>query len=169
MDAADLKLRLLDADDSFEELTEILHLAYAPLAERQLHFYATHQGPDVTQKRALQGECWVGEVNGRLACTITLVPPERTEGCGWYERADVAKFTQFGVHPEFKGQGVGSNLLDLVERRAREMGATELALDTAETADDLIATYERRGYRPVDRVDRRPTVNYRSVVLSKRL
>jgi DNA-binding winged helix-turn-helix (wHTH) protein len=44
----------------------------------------------------------------------------------------------------------------------------ELALDTAETADDLIAFYTRRGYRFVDHV-RWDAVNYRSVVLSKRL
>jgi ribosomal protein S18 acetylase RimI-like enzyme len=77
-------------------------------------------------------------------------------------------FSQFGVEPGLQRRGIGSILLDLVERRARETGAGELALDTAEGAAHLIKLYEKRGYRFVEHADWEKT-NYRSVVLSKRL
>jgi GNAT superfamily N-acetyltransferase len=47
-------------------------------------------------------------------------------------------------------RGIGSRLMELVEVRAREMGAAELALDTSERANDLITMYEP-GAPPADR------------------
>jgi hypothetical protein len=55
-----------------------------------------------------------------------------------------------------------------VERRAREKGVAELALDTSEHAEGLIAKYTRRGYRFIEYA-KWDSVNYRSVILSKRL
>jgi hypothetical protein len=48
------------------------------------------------------------------------------------------------------------------------MGASHLALDTSEHATALIMYYETRGFRFVERV-RYPDVNYRSVIMAKRL
>ena len=56
--------------------------------------------------------------------------------------------------------------MDFVEQRAADLGATEIALDTAEPAAHLIAFYEARGYRLVGHKQRRHT-NYRSAILSK--
>lgn len=58
--------------------------------------------------------------------------------------------------------------MDLAEQRARERGATWIAIDTSEHAMELIATYRRRGYEIVDSAQWDVT-NYRSVVLAKRL
>ena len=57
--------------------------------------------------------------------------------------------------------------MDWAEARACETGAAEIALDTAETADDLIRFYSRRGYRFIEHVNWGDAVNYRSVVMSK--
>jgi DNA-binding winged helix-turn-helix (wHTH) protein len=54
------------------------------------------------------------------------------------------------------------------EALARSWGMRELALDTSERAPELIATYERRGYRVVGEVGR-DIVNYRRVLMSKSL
>jgi GNAT superfamily N-acetyltransferase len=161
-------LRLLGPVDDIATLTALLHRAYAPLAARGLRYLASHQDNATTRRRISGGECWLAEAAGRLIGTITLRDAHRTNGCPWYDRPDVASFGQFAVDPLWQGRGVGSRLVDRVERRARENGVAELALDTAETADDLIAFYTRRGYRFVDHV-RWDAVNYRSVVLSKRL
>jgi len=56
--------------------------------------------------------------------------------------------------------------MDMVENRARALGAAELALDTAEGAHALIERYTKRGYRFVGYADWRPRTNYRSVILS---
>jgi len=164
-----LVLRLLEPYDSLAELTELLHRAYASLVEMGFRYWASHQSEASTAERVGSGECYVGVLQGRLAATITLVPPGKSHGASWYERPDVAKVQQFAVEPGLQRRGIGSALMDLVESRAREMGAAEVALDTAEGADHLIRMYEARGYRLVDHADWRPQVNYRSVILSLKL
>lgn len=165
-----VEVRRLAAGDSFAELTELLHAAYAPLAAAGMRFWATHQDEETTRKRAQEGECWVAveTATGRLVGTIALRLPGTAKGCAWFERADVAVCGQFGVTPELKGRGLGAALMHAVVERARELGATELAGDTAETATHLLAMYERWGFRRVGHVQW-DAVNYRSVILSKRL
>ncbi len=168
-----IELRPLSDDDSFEELTDLLHRAYAPLAARGMAYVATHQGPGVTRDRCSRGETWIGEQDGRLVATITLearahdVNP--AAGGEHYQQPGIAKFQQFAVDPALKGTGLGSRMMDLVEQRAKELGAAELALDTSVHAVGLIDMYERRGYRFVGNIDWRPTTNYLSVVLSRRV
>lgn len=159
-------VRRLAPGDSFEELTALLHAAYAPLAARGMRYTASYQTVDVTRRRAERGECWIAERNGSIVGTVTLAPPGEGHGPEWYGRPGHAKFEQFGVHPDAKGRGVGRRLIEHVEARARDLGATEIACDTSEHAADLIAWYASRGYRRVGTHDWRPHVNYLSVVLS---
>lgn len=165
-----VEIRPLAPSDSFAEMTALLHAAYAPLAAAGMRFWATHQDEAATRKRAGEGECWVAveTSSGRMVGTITLRRPGTSKGCPWFERADVAVCGQFGVAPELKGRGLGAALMRVVEERARELGASELAGDTAETAHHLIAMYERWGFRRVGYAQWEQ-VNYRSVLLSKRL
>jgi GNAT superfamily N-acetyltransferase len=165
-----VEIRPLAPADSFAEMTALLHAAYAPLAAAGMRFWATHQDEAVTRERATEGECWVAVETGtgRMVGTIALRLPGTAKGCAWFERADVAVCGQFGVAPEWKGRGLGAALMRVVEERAREMGAAELAGDTAESADHLLAMYERWGFRRVGHVQW-DGVNYRSVLLSKRL
>ena len=86
----------------------------------------------------------------------------------YYRRPGVANFGRLAVLPESQGRGYASRLLDFAEARARELGYEELALDTSENADRLIAIYSARGYRLVDH-HQWPEKNYRSVILAKRL
>lgn len=162
-------LRRLREDDDLVELTALLHAAYAPLAQAGMKFYASHQPVEATAQRAAKGECWVALVEGRLVGTITLIPPDRPGEIPLYEPPTVAVIGQFGVHPDCKGLGLGRALIDKAEERALALGAEEVALDTSEHAHALIALYTRRGYRQVGEADWRPTTNYLSVVLSKRL
>ena len=168
-----VNLRPLVERDSFEEITELLHRAYAPLAALGMAYVATHQNADVTRDRCSRGETWVGERDGRIVATITLEHRARdvhpTSGGDLYRQPGIAKFQQFAVEPTLKGTGLGGRMMDLVERRAKESGALELALDTSVHAAGLIAMYERRGYRFAGNIDWRPHTNYLSVVLSKRL
>lgn len=157
-------------EDDLLALTELLHRAYAPLAARNLQFVATHQAPDVTRSRLNRGEGWVGELRGSVVATVTLIPPAVPGGgAPWFARPGIAKFAQLAVDPDHKGQRLGVELMDFVERRAMEFGADEIALDTAVPATDLRDMYRARGYRHVAYCDYRPDVNYPSVVMSKDL
>jgi len=163
----DITIRPLNERDSLDELTDLLHRAYRPLAEAGLRYLATHQDVEMTRRRIAKGECYVGALADRLVATITFVPARSAGGAPWYDRPDVASFTQFCVEPDLTRRGIGSMLLDLVEERARATGAAEIACDTAEPATHLIELYERRGYRSVAQTDWRPVTNYTSVILSK--
>ena len=59
-------------------------------------------------------------------------------------------------------------MMDHIEAGSRDLGYTELALDTSEKAKRLIELYTRRGYRLVDH-HQWPEKSYRSVILSKSL
>jgi GNAT superfamily N-acetyltransferase len=86
----------------------------------------------------------------------------------YYRRPGVAVASQFAVAPRLQRRGIGAALMRKVEERAREIGASEIAVDTAEPAQHLVALYERWGYVRVDDVQWGHT-NYRSIILAKRL
>lgn len=163
-----VELRLLDPAEPVSQLTGLLHRAYARLAAMGLQYMATNQPDAVTRDRAASGECWVAVVEGGIVATILFKATNRTIGSPWLDRPEVASIGQFAVAPEWQGTGLGARLLDLAERRATETGAEEIALDTAEPADHLIALYHRRGYRLIECVQWSHT-NYRSVIMSKPL
>lgn len=119
-------------------------------------------------ERGGRGECGVVCHGRAIVGTILFQDAESTSGCPWYGLPGVASAHQFAVEPLFQGMGLGRRLLDLAERRARETGAREIALDTAEGAAHRIAKCQRRGYRFVDRVQWE-TTNDRSVVMSKEI
>jgi GNAT superfamily N-acetyltransferase len=160
--------RYLSVTDDVEEITEMLHDAYAPLKAAGMNFVASHQDAETTKRRMAAGETIVAVGEGGLVGVITLREAARTRGSPFYDRPDVALFGQFAVRPAQQRSGIGSNLISLVEQRAEEKGVGELALDTSERAVDLIALYERKGYRFVEYIQW-PDVNYRSMIFAKRL
>lgn len=166
--ASTLTIRLLTSNDSLEDVTKLLHRAYAKHAENGLHYLATSQNINQTRKRIKNAECYVVEKNHRLVGTFCLWAPERTSGLPWYDLPEVAKATQIAVDADCQGLGIGRTMFQYMERRALEMGAVELALDTSHKAVDLVDTYFRYGYKIVH-YTYWPNTNYRSVVLSKRL
>ena len=164
----DIVIRLVDDSDSMKEITDLLHLAYRTLAEMGFRYNATHQSEEVTRRRFDRGEGYVVLKREKLIGTITMYYPRKGDGPRWYERPDVAKFGQFAVEPDLQKRGIGSAMLEFIEERAIETGAVELALDTAEGADNLIKFYMKRGYRFIEYADWE-SPNYRSVIMSKTL
>jgi GNAT superfamily N-acetyltransferase len=159
-------IRRLTEHDSLDDLTELLHRAYAQLADMGLKFVATYQDVEVTRKRIAKGICLVAVLDDQIVGTITFYPKEIGKPTPWMERPDVAVIGQMGVEPSLQGQGIASMLMQAAEDCARDNGAAELALDTAEPATHLIAWYTRLGYRFIEYMQWDVT-NYRSVVMSK--
>ena len=167
--APNIKVRPLGDQDSLEELTGLLHRAYAPLADAGFKFLATHQDVATTRERAQSGWCLVAERARALVGTPTLYRPLADTPCDYYRREGILVFGQFGVEPALQGHGIGRALLKAAEALALQLGALELTLDTAEGALSLIAMYERWGFEKVATADWRPTTNYLSVVMASRL
>ncbi|MGV9558378.1 GNAT family N-acetyltransferase [Streptomyces sp. NPDC003401] len=73
--------------------------------------------------------------------------------CQLEHRGEHAYFGMFAVSPTVQGGGLGRTVLEEAERRARaEWGATEMHMTVISVRDDLIAWYERRGYRRTGRM-----------------
>jgi len=161
-------VRPFAAGDSIAELTSLVHRAYAVLGAMGLNYTAVDQDDAVTQRRADRGTCFVAVDGTVIVGTITVYPPGRLTVCEWYRRRGTAVFGQFAVLPGHQRGGIGARLLERAEQCARELGATDLACDTAQPAAHLIEWYTRRGYRPVDQVQWEGKT-YSSVVLSKPL
>ena len=163
-----LKLRHFEESDSIDELTSLLHRAYARLGKMGLNYTAVDQTPEVTAKRIQGGNCFVVTAESKLVGTIVAKPTYAQSECEYFTRSGVAAAHQFAVDPDHQGSGIGRMLLERAEQWAKESGYKELAMDTAEQATHLIELYTRLGYRHVGWVQW-PGKVYRSVVLSKYL
>lgn len=164
---APFQIRALAPSDSIEKLTELLHAAYAQLAALGFNYTAVDQTEEVTRRRILGGECYVACDDNEIIGTIMFYPRARG-GCAWLERPDVAGVGQLGILPSWQRRGIGTALMAWSEKRARSIGATEIALDTSEGATHLIRWYTALGYRQVDIVQWNGKT-YRSLILSKTL
>jgi ribosomal protein S18 acetylase RimI-like enzyme len=93
----------------------------------------------------------VGELVGRGGSRILLGERDgRLLVCAHIEQrgAKVAYFGMFSVSPDLQGAGVGRAMLAEAERIARdEWRSTEMQMTVISIRDELIAWYERRGYR----------------------
>jgi ribosomal protein S18 acetylase RimI-like enzyme len=81
---------------------------------------------------------------------LTVDDTGQLAACCQVERRDdgVAYFGMFAVRPAAQGSGVGGDLLAEAERYARtEYDATHLEMTVIGQRSELIAWYERRGYR----------------------
>ncbi|MEQ5843854.1 GNAT family N-acetyltransferase [Paraburkholderia acidicola] len=133
--------------DSFDELTAMLHRAFARLGEMGLNCTCVDQPVSITQARALSGDCHVAVCDGRIVGTMTLYAPDRDSPCELYRQNDVASVRQIGVEPEWQSRGIGAFMLAFAEHWAATRGYAELALDTPQPAAHLIAFYRRQGFR----------------------
>lgn len=155
-------------EDSIEAITVLLNRGYAGLAERGLRYVASWQTPEMTLERIRMGTCFLALDGSKIVGTVMLYPTAEDAGCELYMQPGVFHFGKFAVDPDRRGEGIGRMLFDTIEATARDQGAEILACDTAEPATDLIAMYERWGFKIVGKQDYTLT-NYISVVLAKPL
>jgi ribosomal protein S18 acetylase RimI-like enzyme len=72
--------------------------------------------------------------------------------CQLEHRGDHAYFGMFAVSPRLQGAGLGKRIIAEAERQARlAWGATQMHMTVISVREDLIAWYERRGYRRTGR------------------
>lgn len=150
------------------ELTEMLHEAYKPLADRGFRYSATHQPPETTLKRLKYFESFLAYWNGQLVGTIALMKWKSDSPCEYYRKEGIYHFGQFAVRPKFQGLGIATRLLLVIEERVKQLGGKELALDTAEAAVELIEMYQRHGFRAVSTTKWEST-NYLSIIMTKEI
>ncbi|MEU3486747.1 GNAT family N-acetyltransferase [Streptomyces massasporeus] len=73
--------------------------------------------------------------------------------CQLEHQGDHAYFGMFAVSPQLQGAGLGKVIIAEAERQARAAwGVREMQMTVISVRDDLIAWYERRGYRRTGRM-----------------
>ncbi len=106
-------------------------------------------------ERAADGQAFAD----RLGKNITILVEQDGEILGFASLAGNTEIDMLYVHPHAVSQGVGSALIDALERLAKARGAEALTVDASDTAHEF---FSRRGYADV----RRNTVPFGDVWLS---
>lgn len=77
---------------------------------------------------------------------VVAVSDGKVVGCGALLQlgADLVEIRSLGIDPEYKGQGIGSRIVELLEERAREQGIPKLMALTYE-----VRFFERNGFSVV--------------------
>jgi len=85
---------------------------------------------------------WVAEKNGELAGGCGIFPtPGLPEGC--------AELVKFYVSSAYRSKGVGKLLMEQSIRSAREMGYTQLYLESFPELEKAVSMYEREGFQAI--------------------
>lgn len=83
----EVAVRLFAEEDSVQELTCLLHRAYADHAAAGRVFFASYQSSQDTAHRLRKGECWLALQETSLVGTVTVVTPyvapEGYPAAGW--------------------------------------------------------------------------------------
>ena len=150
-----------------EQLTRLLHRAYADHATAGRVFFASYQSAQDTAYRLGKGECWVEFQGNAMVATVTVAAPFAAPE-GYPAPASAGSFWQLAVEPAQRGTGLGQRLLTLAEERIAALGSGQVVIDTSSQATELVGWYRWRGYLPVGKW-RWDVTNYDSVVLVKDL
>ncbi len=95
---------------------------------------------------------WLAYVDGKPAGCIVLRSLSVSPRAGEIKR--------LWVRPAFRRNGLGPLLMRAAEEHARNLGFTDLYLDTKEDLVDAIRLYERFGYQRFDRYNDNPQAAY---------
>ncbi|AYN42659.1 GNAT family N-acetyltransferase [Streptomyces dangxiongensis] len=104
---------------------------------------------DILEGRRTDPEGVLAVLKAPLSRLLTVEQDGRVVACCQLEhRGDHAYFGMFAVNPAQQGSGLGGAVMAEAERLARETwDVTEMRMTVISVRNDLIAWYERRGYR----------------------
>lgn len=91
------------------------------------------------------------ELEENLGC-VALDGPRMVGVVRARRDGDLLLIGRIAIAPDQQGRGIGTTLLDAVETRGRDAGATEAELFTGSLSEANLRLYEREGYRETQRV-----------------
>jgi ribosomal protein S18 acetylase RimI-like enzyme len=146
MDATATGLTFRDATDAdVDALVALIESAYRGDSSRT--GWTTEA--DILEGQRTDPEGVLAVIKAPDSRLLTVERDGRIVACCQVEhRGDHAYFGMFAVSPEQQGGGLGKVIMTEAERTARETwGAKEMHMTVISVRNDLIAWYERRGYR----------------------
>ena len=123
---SNLTIKLIEPSDSIQELTDLLHRAYAALGAMGLNYTAVDQSPEVTAKRVASGACFIARLAGEIVGTVVVTAPDSNSPCEYFRNPRVAAAHQFAVSPDHQNLGIGASLIDQAQRWAQGEGFSEI-------------------------------------------
>ncbi|MGW4438904.1 GNAT family N-acetyltransferase [Streptomyces sp. NPDC004596] len=151
METAATELTFRDAGDAdVDALVALIESAYRGDASRA--GWTTEA--DILQGQRTDPEGVLEVVKDPGSRLLTVEQGGRVVACCQLEhRGDAAYFGMFAVSPALQGAGLGKAVIAEAERQARATwGVTEMHMTVISVREDLIAWYERRGYRRTGRM-----------------
>ncbi|MGW2727739.1 GNAT family N-acetyltransferase [Streptomyces sp. NPDC001494] len=146
METAATALTFRDAGDAdVDALVVLIESAYRGDASRA--GWTTEA--DILQGQRTDPEGVLEVIKAPDSRLLTVEQGGRIVACCQLEhRGDAAYFGMFAVSPTLQGAGLGKAVIAQAERQARDTwGVTEMHMTVISVREDLIAWYERRGYR----------------------
>jgi GNAT superfamily N-acetyltransferase len=159
-------IRRFNSIDSIEEVTRMLHRAFAPMAALGANCQCIDQASSMTRKRMERGDCFVAVADRRIVGTLTLETCNPSSAVAHYRKPSVASLHQFAVDPAYQGAGVGRAMLKVATMWARIRQFGEVSLDTPALALDVRAFYSHQGFRLIQ-VERLAGREYDSAIMSR--
>ncbi len=151
------KVSVLIRDARSEDLDEVSNLlkdAYQQyaLSMPEPHWQAYLADIMDVRSRLQESELIVAEISGHLAGAVTLYLPRKGYSVedwpeGW------AGIRLLGVHPAYRGQGIGRALMEECIERCRKRGITSIGLHTSKLMDVARRMYEKMGFQRVPEFD----------------
>lgn len=127
----DLKIvRTTPENPDFQKLISLLNSALAINNGNQNDFFASHNKTDNVRNAI------VAYSDGIPVATGAIKP---------YSEAKIEIKRMF-VHPDFRGNGIASCVLDELEDWARELGYHESILETGTKQTEALGLYPKKGY-----------------------
>ncbi|MFI1926024.1 MULTISPECIES: GNAT family N-acetyltransferase [unclassified Streptomyces] len=151
MDTAATEFTFRDAVDAdVDALVALIESAYRGDASRA--GWTTEA--DILQGQRTDPDGVLAVIKAPDSRLLTVEQQGRIVACCQLEhRGDHAYFGMFAVSPAVQGGGLGKTVMAEAERQARESwGVTEMHMTVISVREDLIAWYERRGYRRTGRM-----------------
>jgi ribosomal protein S18 acetylase RimI-like enzyme len=99
--------------------------------------------PDTLLLLAFDGETAVGYGLAHVMPTDDTWVPDT-----WETGTRIGEIESLSVLPQYRGSGLGSELIDRLERHLDGLGVKDLILGALPGNTDAIRLYERRGYQP---------------------
>jgi ribosomal protein S18 acetylase RimI-like enzyme len=138
---------------SYRDATEADVEALVPLIESAYRGDSSRAGwtteADILQGRRTDPEGVRAVITSPGSKLLTVERDGALVACCQLEhRGDAAYFGMFAVSPALQGAGLGKQIIAEAERTVRaEWGVSEMHMTVISVRDELIAFYERRGYR----------------------
>ncbi|MBV9368993.1 MAG: GNAT family N-acetyltransferase [Frankiales bacterium] len=121
-------------------------VAQALIAAVQQEYVERYGGPD-------DAPVDPGEFAPPYGCFVVAYDGAEPVATGALRRAEdgaAMEIKRMYVRPEWRGRGLARFVLADLERRARDLGATRIVLETGDRQPEAIRLYETSGYARID-------------------